>query len=129
MDTRAVLDQNQIDRMELLLFARAIFFATASAQSGGTVQVRINGQSCRATMRLHAQHDRSRPDELRKGFVKVEVLEESVERPPWSPMGIAANVNMQPELDKAEHHLRQLVHSFIDRIVVDASDVGTWNRE
>jgi nucleoside phosphorylase len=120
VDIRAILDQNQIDRMELLLFAKAIFFAPSDVHSGAMVPVRINGQSCRATMRLHVRYDRSRCDELSKAIAKVEVLDDNLERQQQSPMGIAANLNWEPELDKAEHQLRRLVHSFIDHIVVDA---------
>lgn len=105
--------------MELLLFARVIHRAAYISRGGDAYRVRINGQSYRATLRTHVLSDKSMCDKLNKATANVDMIEHLIEQP-QSPIGIVTAMNWVPQLDKAERDLRQLVHSFIDRLVEDA---------
>jgi hypothetical protein len=105
--------------MELLLFASVIYRAAWSSRSGDAYRVRTNGQSYRATLRSHVLSDKSMCDKLNNAIANVPAIEHQIEQQP-SPIGISTAMDWTPRLDKAERDLRQLVHSFIDRLVVDA---------
>jgi nucleoside phosphorylase len=119
LDPQAIFDRNQLDQMELLLFARAIYRAAHISRSGDAYRVRINGLSYRATLRAHVLIDKSMCDQLNNAIADVAAIERQIERQ-QSPIGIFTAMDWTPRLDKAERDLRQLVHSFIDRLVVDA---------
>jgi hypothetical protein len=105
--------------MELVLFARAIYRADHISHSGDAYRVRINGQSYRATLRAHVLGDKSMCDKLNNAIAEVVAIDRQIEQQ-QSPIGISTAMDWTPRLDKAERDLRQLVYSFIDRLVVDS---------
>jgi nucleoside phosphorylase len=119
LDPQAILDPNQLDRMELQVFARVIYRAAHVSRSGEAYRLRINGQSYRATLRAHVLSDKAMCDKLNEASASVQAIERQIEQP-QSLIEIATAMNWTPRLDKAERDLRQLVHSFVDRLVEDA---------